>query len=147
MDPDAERYLASGPTFLERYFPLALASRLERLLLLLVPIVLVAYPVLRGALSMGNVYFRDRLKWRYRTLRDIDREYKSYDKGQLAAAIESLTNDQENLAGDMSVPTTMLDDLYNLHYHTSLVLDRLKARLALLEEQAVVPAADGGDPH
>jgi hypothetical protein len=35
----------------------------------------------------------------------------------------------------MSVPTTMLDEVYNLHYHTSLVLDRLNTRLAVVEQE------------
>jgi TRAP transporter TAXI family solute receptor len=135
MNADAERYMASGSTFLERYFPLTLASRLERILLLLVPIALIAYPILRGTLSLSHVYYSDRLKWRYRALRSIDREYKSYDKTQLEEAITLLSAEQDSLASDMTVPTTMLDDLYNLHYHTSLVLDRLQARLAVLEQE------------
>jgi len=135
MNADAERYLASGPTLLERYLPLSLASRLERFFLLLLPIVLIAYPILRGTLSLSHVYYSDRIKWRYRTLRTIDREYKSYDRAQVEAAIAMLADQQENLAADMTVPTTMLDELYNLHYHTSLVLERLYARLAVLEQE------------
>ena len=119
---------------MERYVPLSLASRLERLFLLFLPIALIAYPLVRGTLSLSHVYYNDRIKWRYRALRSIDREYKSYDKAQLEAAIATLSSQQESLATDMTVPTTMLDELYNLHYHTSLVLERLQSRLTMLEQ-------------
>ena len=58
MNADAERYLASGPTLLERYFPLTLASRLERLFLLLLPIAMIAYTIVRGTISLGRTYLR-----------------------------------------------------------------------------------------
>jgi hypothetical protein len=59
----------------------------------------------------------------------------AYDEAQLKATIDLLNSQQETLATDMSVPTTMLDEVYNLHYHTSLVLDRLNARLAVVEQE------------
>ena len=136
MNADAARYLESGPTMLENYLPLWLASRLERLFLLLLPIALIAYPLIRGTMSLGTVYYRDRIKWRYRTLRTIDREYKTYDRAQLEAAIAALAQEQDTLASDINVPTNMLDEVYNLHYHASLVLDRLNARLAVLESES-----------
>ena len=136
MNADAERYLDSGPTALERYLPLWLASRIERFFLLFLPIALVVYPILRGTLSTRTVYYRDRIKWRYRTLRTIDREYKSYDRAQLEATIALLTREQEVLANDVTVPTNMLDELYNLHYHASLVLDRLNTHLATLPQES-----------
>ena len=52
MNTNAVRYLESGSTLLERYFPLSLASRLERLFLLFLPIALIAYPILRGTMVM-----------------------------------------------------------------------------------------------
>ena len=135
MNADAERYLSNGPTLLERYFPLTVASRLERLLLLLLPVVIIAYPLLRGTLALSHTYYSDRIKWRYRELRRIDSNYKTYDKAQLEETIAVLTDQQDNLASDMSVPTTMLDDLYNLHYNFSLVLDRLNAQLSVLDQE------------
>jgi TRAP transporter TAXI family solute receptor len=135
MNPDTERYMNSGPTFLEQYVPLSLASRLERFFLLILPIALIAYPAIRGLLALSHTYYTDRIKWRYRALRSIDRDYKSYDEAQLKATIDLLNSQQETLATDMSVPTTMLDEVYNLHYHTSLVLDRLNARLAVVEQE------------
>jgi TRAP transporter TAXI family solute receptor len=134
MNADAERYLQNGSTILEKYFPLWLASRLERFLFLLLPFFLIVYPIVRGIPSLVSLAYERRLKQRYQDLRAIDREYEEYDPAQLDAAISKLEREQAMLAKETNVPMLMLDDLYNLRYHAGLVLERLKARRAALEE-------------
>jgi TRAP transporter TAXI family solute receptor len=133
MNPDAVRYLENGPTGLERYMPLWIASRLERLFFLLVPIALILYPLLRGAPAAVAWFNRYRVKRRYRHLREIEQEYRGYDLDQLDKAIVELETFQEALNDQVNVPTSLLDEYYELRMHTGLTLDRLRTRKASLE--------------
>jgi TRAP transporter TAXI family solute receptor len=133
MNPDAVRYLENGPTGLERYLPLWIASRLERLFFLLVPVALILYPLLRGAPAAVAWFNRYRVKRRYRHLRDLEQEYRGYDLDQLDEAILELESFQEELNDRVKVPTDLLDQYYELRMHTGLTLDDLRARKASLE--------------
>jgi TRAP transporter TAXI family solute receptor len=133
MNPDAVRYLENGPTGLERYLPLWMASRLERLFFLLVPLALILYPLLRGTPSMVAYFNSYRLKRRYRFLRNLEEAYRAYDVAELKGAIEQLESFQQTLNENVNVPTGYLDAYYELRMHTGLTLDRLRARKTYLE--------------
>ncbi|MFL7869237.1 MAG: TAXI family TRAP transporter solute-binding subunit [Anaerolineales bacterium] len=128
LNADAVRYLENGPTGLERYLPLWLASRLERLLFLLLPVALILYPLLRGVPSLVAYFNQYRIKRRYQRLREIEKQYTGYNLEELDAAIADLESFQRELNEQVNVPTTMLDELYDLRMHTRLTLDRLYAQ-------------------
>jgi hypothetical protein len=128
MNLDAARYLENGPTGLERVLPLWMASRLERILFLLLPAVLIMYPLFRGtplALSFMNRY---RIIRRYRYLREVDREYRADDSEELDKSIARLKAFEQEISDKMDVPTSLLDEYYALRLHTALTLDRLNAQ-------------------
>jgi TRAP transporter TAXI family solute receptor len=133
MNPDAVRYLENGPTGLERYLPLWIASRLERLFFLLIPAALILFPLLRGAPSLVSYFNRYRVKRRYRHLRELEHEYRDYDLNQLNKAISELESFQNDLNERVKVPTALLDEYFELRMHTGLTLDRLCTRQASLE--------------
>jgi len=70
----AERYFRSGPPFLQRYMPFWVANLLQRLLVLLVPLIAVVIPVMR--ISPGVYKWRVRMRvfrW-YRALQIVEAE-------------------------------------------------------------------------
>jgi TRAP transporter TAXI family solute receptor len=141
MNKDATIFLERGPTGLERVLPLWMASRLERIIFLLLPVALIMYPLLRGAPSILAYFYRYRVKRRYQYLRDVEEKYKSYDLDQLNKAIVALKGFQQDLHEKTLVPASKLDEYYELRMHTSLTLDRLQAQKAVLEaEVASQPA-------
>lgn len=134
MNADAERYLESGPTWLEQILPLWLASRLERLALYALPAFLILYPILRAIPSASGMLFRQRNTWQYRRLFDIERGYLHYDSAQLAKAITELESWQAELTNNVGMPTLYLDDVYNFRMHIEYALNRLYARKKILEQ-------------
>ena len=60
----------------------------------------------------------------------------SYDLKELAAAIEKLETFQRELNESVNVPTSMLDEYYELRMHTGLTLDRLRTQQAALKATA-----------
>ena len=105
-----------------------MASRLERIVFLLLPAALILFPLFRGtplALSFLNRY---RLKRRYVFLRDIDQKTGALDKDELDKAIARLEAFEKDISSRMNVPTSLLDEYYELRLHTALTLERLQAR-------------------
>jgi hypothetical protein len=128
MNQDAVRYLENGPTGLERVLPLWMASRLERILFLLLPAALIIYPLFRGTpLALGFVN-RYRIKRRYVYLRELDQRARTYDPDELDEVIARLQAFEQAISDRMNVPTSLLDEYYELRLHTTLTLDRLQAQ-------------------
>jgi len=128
MNLDAVRYLENGPTGLERVLPLWMASRLERILFLLLPAVLIIYPLFRGTPLVLGYLNRYRLKRRYIYLRELDQRSRAYGPDELDESIERLKAFEQAISGRMNVPTSLLDEYYDLRLHTTMTLDRLNAR-------------------
>lgn len=139
MNKDAVRFLENGPTGLEEILPLWMASRLERVVLLLLPIMLILYPVISGAPAGLRYINHRRIRRRYVYLRELDQGYKRFDRGELDEAIANLESFQNDISDWRSVPKSMLDEYYNLRLHTSLTLERLNDRRSQLEEENQMP--------
>lgn len=136
MNLDATRYLENGPTFLEKYLPLWLASRLERILLIALPAFLILYPIMRALPSLYGQGIERRIKSRYRQLFEIEGGYLHYDMAQLDEAIAELERWQAELTDKVDVPVMHMDELYNFRMHIEYALNRLNARKAVLAKEA-----------
>ena len=137
MNRDAELFMERGPTGLERVLPLWMASRLERIIFLLLPVALILYPLLRSAPSILAYFYRYRVKRRYQYLRDVEERYRSYDLDELNEAIVALKGFQQDLHEKTLVPASRLDEYYELRMHTNLTLERLQTQKVILEAEAV----------
>lgn len=135
MSPDAVRYLKNGPTGLERVLPLWMASRLERILFLLLPVALIAYPLFRGTPYALGFLNRYRLKRRYLYLRELDQRADSFSSQELDEAIAQLQAFEQYISTRVNVPTSLLDDYYQLRLHTTFALERLSALKQAAEDE------------
>lgn len=135
MNADANRFLTNGPTILEGYLPLWLASRLERFMFLLIPVFLILYPIARSLPSVSSQFIRGRIKFRYQRLYELERGYLHFDRDKLDAAIAELERWQTEVADNTGVPSYYLEEFYNFRVHIEYALDRLHVRRASLGEQ------------
>ncbi len=136
MNRDAELFLEKGSTGLERVLPLWMASRLERIVFLILPIALILYPLLRGVPTILAYFYQFRVKRRYQYLRNVEEQYRSYDLDELNEAITALEGFQDDLHEKTLVPASKLDEYYELRMHTNLTLDRLRTQKSMLEAKA-----------
>lgn len=140
MNADAQRFLENGPTGLEQYLPLWLASRLERFLFLLLPVALLIFPIFRGLPALVAWFNNYRIKRRYQHLRAVELEYQTYTPEELEQAIAGLEAWQAELRERVKVPTTMLDQLYDLRRHTDLTIGKLERQQARAAADKTPPA-------
>jgi TRAP transporter TAXI family solute receptor len=138
ISKDARQYYKSGPPFLQRYLPYAIAVLASRLLLLLIPLIGVAYPLLRTAPALYSWSMRRRIFRLYGELKYIEVELdarSSHPAENLLAQLQRL----EERANHLQVPFAFAPFLYQLRNHIALVRARIEAAVA----RPAQPSGDG----
>jgi TRAP transporter TAXI family solute receptor len=124
---DAARgFYKRGPSFLRRYLPFWIAAFMDRMLVLLIPLLALAWPMLRILPPVYRWRMRRRIFRWYKYVRAIDlglwgqppvEELKRY-----AAEIDRIERDLSRV----EIPMGYVDQLYNLRVHLHLVRRRLE---------------------
>ena len=118
---EAKRFFKSGTPFLQRYMPFWAATLVDRLIVLLVPIIAVLLPLLRIGPPLYGWRVRTRIFRWYGELKLIELEIKdALDPSQRAALLGKLDG-LEQRALKRSVPLAYSDLLYNLRSHIELM--------------------------
>ena len=130
----ASKYLTVGPTNFEQVFPFWIASFVDRMWLIIVGILAVAYPLLRLVPHYRKFHFKHDLKDRYLTLLLIERDVHTATKPEEIDAILLRLDALDNQAGDMWVPAWGKDlyfDFCNALEVLRIKANRYRAKLAL----------------
>ena len=126
LDSSARRYLESGPSFLRRYLPFRVAAMVERLWVMLLPLLTLAIPLARFAPPAYSWQVRRRI---YRWYKDLRRIERHSDRATDAEARRALLGELEELhrrVGEVKVPLSYAEDLYHLRLHIMFVRQRLE---------------------
>lgn len=125
---DAERYMKNGPSFLNKHLPYWVAVWVDRLIVLLIPLVAVLLPVMKLAPSVYAWRVKSRIYRWYGELKlleyDLDRTGSKLD---IPAALVRL-DEIEHGASKIRTPLAYSEHLYNLRAHIDLVRQRLGTR-------------------
>ncbi len=129
LSESAERYFKSGPPFLQRYMPFWVANLIQRLLVLLVPLIAVVIPVMRIFPAVYIWRVRRRVFRWYYALRAVEEEAGSAIAPERARELLVQLDAIEEGVSHTHVPLTYSDYAYNLKLHIEMVRGRLQ-RLA-----------------
>jgi TRAP transporter TAXI family solute receptor len=129
---EAQRYYKSGTPFLYRYLPFWLANLMERMAVLLLPLVAVLLPLFRILPALIQWRNKSRLfKW-YGELKHLESRISvSADGAQLDGYLERL-DEIEEAVNNTRVGSTYVDYVYNLRLH----IDMVRNRVHRIEEQS-----------
>ena len=125
ISEDASRYYKTGKSFLYRNLPFWLATLLNRVLVVIVPILVVLIPGLRLLPPIYRWRIRSRLyKW-YGALLELERgqfEVRApKERGELIKRLDEI----EQAVNRIKVPKSFGDQFYILRQHINLVRERL----------------------
>jgi len=120
----AREYYRSGRPFLQRNLPFWLAALTSRLLVLLIPIIGIAYPLFRLLPALYGWSMRRRVFRLYGELKFLDADFAAGVAGDTSASLERLDRLEER-ANRMRVPTAFAHMLYTLKHHIGLVRERV----------------------
>jgi TRAP transporter TAXI family solute receptor len=129
MSEEARQVYRSGPPFLQRYMPFWLATFLNRMILMVIPIIGVLVPALRFAPLLYTWRMRRRLLRWYRELKnlEIDTEGTGVEQiRQKQARIEEI----EQAVDHLKLPIGFANQLYDLRLHIDMVRRRLATKAA-----------------
>ncbi|MEM9176287.1 MAG: TAXI family TRAP transporter solute-binding subunit [Myxococcota bacterium] len=134
LNPEAHRFYEYGPPFLQRYLPFWLATLIDRLKVMLIPLVALLIPVFRLFPPIYRWRVRSRIYRWYTELREIDpRNRGDFD---LAAALAEADRIEREVA-EVEAPASYAQELYDLHLHVEFVQRQLAARQAALDAARV----------
>lgn len=138
MLPEAEYYHRKGPPLLQRYLPFRIASLADRYIILVIPLLMVLFPLFKIAGPVYRWRIRARTYRWYKYLRDIDKKFSRETlPNELDAEIQRLQELQNEL-GKVEVPLSYTHELYELHLHVRFVIHRLQE---FREQQSTTPEA------
>jgi len=130
LSEDARQFFGSGPPFLQRYMPFWVANLIQRLLILLVPLIAVAIPVMRFFPGVYAWRVRARLFRWYRELSRVEVESMRAEDSQRVQELLARLEAIEEGVRRTRVPLLYSDYAYNLKLHIDLVRTKLQRLLA-----------------
>jgi len=123
----ADRYYRNGPPWLQQYLPFWLANVVDRMWIVLLPLLAALLPLSRILPPLVTLRLRSRVYRWYAHLRAIERELEvpGADLAALRTRLERLDTQTENIG----LPLSFTNELYDLRAHIHLVRKRLLGRM------------------
>ena len=127
LNSEAERFFRSGPPVLQRFMPFWLASLLDRLKIMIIPLIMLMMPLLRVAPPLVRWQTRRKIYMWYDELRRIDQ--LSIEGMSITEANQSLEHlhQLEQQIARIGVPLSYMEEYYNLRLHLNLVRTRVRS--------------------
>ena len=127
LNNDAVRFYKHGPPFLQRYLPFWTANLIDRLKIMLLPLLTLLLPLGKILPPTYRWQVRKKIYRWYRQLRRLDSESHAHasagDREKLLQKLDDLEEDVRKV----HVPLSYADELYSLRLHIGLVRDKLLA--------------------
>jgi len=126
LSEEARQFYKSGRPFFQRYLPFWLAVLMERLVVLLIPVLGVIYPLMSTLPTIYNKAMQQRIYRLYGELRFIEHDLEARGAGQNMNELVERLDRLEEKANLLRVPVTFANMQYTLRDHIVLVRERLK---------------------
>jgi hypothetical protein len=125
LSEDAERFYRRGPSFLRRYLPFWAATLVERMIVLLIPIVALLWPLFKIVPPVYQWRVRSSIYRWYEDVKAVDlRADRDRSPERVAAHVAELDR-IEGQVNEVRAPLAYADQVYNLRMHINLVREKL----------------------
>ena len=125
LSGEARRFYKSGRPFLQGYFPFWIATLVENLLVVLIPLAAVLYPAFKLLPQMYDWLMQRRIRRLYDEIRSIESEMEAQGPEFDANTLNTKLNEIDQRANHLQLPTVYASGLYTLRSHIDLVRTRL----------------------
>jgi len=123
---DASRFYKSGKGFLYRSLPFRFASLVNRVVVVLVPMIVLLLPALRLIPAIYRWRFKSRISRWYRALLMIEQDLITQMAPEKRKALMERLDNIEEAVNRMKVPASFADQFYGLRGHITFVRARLR---------------------
>jgi hypothetical protein len=128
LSKEAERYYKSGKPFLQRYLPFWAATLIDRMVVMVVPLLAILIPLFKFAPQIYGWRVRSRIYRRYGELKFLENEISENPAAHSRAEWLEKLDRIELDASHIRTPLTFSDMLYTLRGHIDLVRDMIQRR-------------------
>jgi TRAP transporter TAXI family solute receptor len=127
MSEDALRFYKNGATFLQRHLPFWLATFIERMVVMILPLATVLIPIFKGGPAVFRWRVRQKiLRW-YARLRLLDQRLTTDVSQAHLVAYTAEIEDIEQAVKRTAIPLNYADQYYSLRAAIDLVRQRIAA--------------------
>jgi uncharacterized protein len=126
LNEDARRYLINGPSFLFRWLPYGTAVLLDRLKILVLPLLALLLPLFKIAPPLYTWRIRSKIyKW-YAAVREVESSIKEDKVSGDAASLINRLSELDRQVASVSVPLSYAAELYHLRLHIRFLQEKLQ---------------------
>ncbi len=126
MSEDAQIYLKKGDSFLQKIFPFWIASTIDRMIVMILPLLIMLLPLLKGFFPLYRWRIRSKIyKW-YKILRKFDDRIENADTQELEQIKKELKILLNEIEKNSDIPLSYMGEYYDLKVHVNLILDKVR---------------------
>ena len=126
LNEDARRYLINGPSFLFRWLPYGTAVLLDRLKILVLPLLALLLPLFKIAPPLYTWRIRSKIyKW-YAAVREVESSIQEDKVSGDAASLINRLSELDRQVASVSVPLSYAAELYHLRLHIRFLQEKLQ---------------------
>jgi len=130
LSDEARQFYKSGRPFLQRHLPFWLAVMIDRLLILIIPVVGLIFPMLRLVPRLYGYQLRRRIFKLHLELWSLEHDLESRDAGQEIGDLTARLDRLEEKANRLRVPLFYSNLMYTWRIHLALIHQRIKKHAA-----------------
>jgi TRAP-type uncharacterized transport system substrate-binding protein len=128
LDDEAARYFKHGAPFLQRYLSFWTANLIDRLKVMLVPLVTLLIPFFKIMPPTYRWRVRKKIYRWYRELQVLDIDHPEQESDEKLRGLRARLEAIEEEVRKVRVPLSYVDELYDLRLHIGLVRSKLSGR-------------------
>jgi uncharacterized protein len=126
LNEDARRYLINGPSFLFRWLPYGTAVLLDRLKILVLPLLALLLPLFKIAPPLYTWRIRSKIyKW-YAAVREVESSIQEDKVSGDSASLINRLSELDRQVASVSVPLSYAAELYHLRLHIRFLQEKLQ---------------------
>lgn len=131
-NPDAVLFFREGPTPLERVLPFEIASPLSRLYLILLPLLVFAFPIWTLMKTIYNWYMRSQIVGQYPQILSVERQLSRLTIQEIEEKLIYMRDLDDELSRKTRLTAGYLQPFYQMRRDVRYVIGRLEERRAEL---------------
>jgi hypothetical protein len=125
LSGEAHRFYKSGRPFLQGYLPFWIATLIEKMLVVFIPLAALLYPVFKLLPQMYDWMMQLRIRRLYDEIRSIESDMETQGPEFDANALNAKLDQIDQRANHLHLPNVYASSLYTLRSHIDLVRTRL----------------------
>lgn len=127
---EALRYYTYGDTWLEKIFPYWIASNLDRLKILLIPLITLMIPLLKGGFPLYRWSIRSKIYRWYDEVQGLDLSLEGLKtKEELKRKLLEIEELKKEIKDETKVPLSYMGEYYDLIMHIELIISKINLKI------------------